>query len=659
MGERDSSGNDNKDFISNKVDKDYFNQDAALTSGASSAVPADYLANTQIHKFPTKGGTGFAAEDANHLFDKFAGRDAVLVGGNNAKNGADRIVEGLPVQTKYFDSAARSVGAGFDDVTGAYRYGDMPLEVPTDQYDDAVRIMSKRIEDGKVPGYTNPDEAEKLVKKGNVTYKQAYNIARAGNIDSLKYDAANGAVVGLHVLAIGFVVSFAKATWEGKTAEDALSSAVVTGLQGAGGTFVTSVVASQLMRTQSARVGTVVIREGVKQVAKTKAGKVTIQAIAEASAGKALHGAAAVNHVSKLLRNNAITGVVTTTVLTAPDVYRAVIEKNTSWAQVGKNLMVNGSGVAAGAAGWMGGAAAGAALGSAVPLLGTAIGGVVGGIAGAIVAGMGGSAASKYVLDQVIEDDATEMQAILRDVLIEISEDYLLSEEEAGKFTDDVLKEVNAELLREMYAKQSRRQFVTLKFEGYAEKIAKARAKVILPPEQQVRKFINDLVEQPSPIELESDEGGRVSSDETDSEIQARVERRLQAEKEFAAIEAQRKEAQLWISGNSDGIFDLHEIVGYSEQQSPAPEENKSSKHISAKELSSEGESSKVPFTLDSDFMAEVAKELPTEDTLAQLSAKIEDLKKKQAVARTAAALRAASEERRMRELMKKIENLR
>ena len=52
-------------------------------------------------KFHAHQGHGFAAERANNLFDKFTGHDAEIVGDNNAKNGADRLVDGIYIQSKY------------------------------------------------------------------------------------------------------------------------------------------------------------------------------------------------------------------------------------------------------------------------------------------------------------------------------------------------------------------------------------------------------------------------------------------------------------------------------------------------------------------------------------------------------------------------------
>lgn len=154
--------------------------------------------------FSSPSGHGFAAEQGNNLIDRLHGKNASVVGGDNAKNGADRKIinrDGsiIWIQDKYYSTATNTVSAAFDSETGNYRYIDaegkaMQLEVPADQYEKAVELMEKRIEKGKVPGVSDTSEAKNLVRKGNVTYEQAKNIAKAGTFDSLKYDATNGAI---------------------------------------------------------------------------------------------------------------------------------------------------------------------------------------------------------------------------------------------------------------------------------------------------------------------------------------------------------------------------------------------------------------------------------------------------------------------------------
>lgn len=58
-------------------------------------------------------GHGFAGEKANHLKDVLSGKDAQIVGGNNAKNGADRLVDGIYIQTKYCKTGSKCISECF------------------------------------------------------------------------------------------------------------------------------------------------------------------------------------------------------------------------------------------------------------------------------------------------------------------------------------------------------------------------------------------------------------------------------------------------------------------------------------------------------------------------------------------------------------------
>ena len=62
--------------------------------------------------FAAEHGHGFAAEKANHLADILSGKKAILVGGN-IRDGADRVVRGLEIQTKYHGTGAKCIAACF------------------------------------------------------------------------------------------------------------------------------------------------------------------------------------------------------------------------------------------------------------------------------------------------------------------------------------------------------------------------------------------------------------------------------------------------------------------------------------------------------------------------------------------------------------------
>jgi hypothetical protein len=81
----------------------------------------------------TERGFGILAEKANHYFDQLLLRNAQHVGGDNMKNGADRIVNGQYIQTKYCRGGAKSIDACFDKGRFRYRGPDgrpMQIEVP-------------------------------------------------------------------------------------------------------------------------------------------------------------------------------------------------------------------------------------------------------------------------------------------------------------------------------------------------------------------------------------------------------------------------------------------------------------------------------------------------------------------------------------------------
>ena len=50
--------------------------------------------------------------------------------------------------------------------------------VPKDQYKEALAHMRAKISEGKVPGVTDPDAANSIIRKGNLTYEQSQNLKK-------------------------------------------------------------------------------------------------------------------------------------------------------------------------------------------------------------------------------------------------------------------------------------------------------------------------------------------------------------------------------------------------------------------------------------------------------------------------------------------------
>lgn len=438
-------------------------------------------------------GHGFAAEHANHLADVFQGKNARIVGDDNAKNGADRLVDGLQIQSKYCGSGSKCVQECFDN--GKFRYWNadgspMQIEVPSDMYESAIQAMENRIQRGEVPGINNPAEAKNIIRKGHFTYAQAKNISKAGTIESICYDAASGAIIAKNAFGITAVLTFATTIWNGEEVDVALKAAAVQGLQVGGTCFITAVLAGQLSKAglNSALVST---SDAIVNIMGSKASAVLINAF---RSGSNIYGAAAMKSAAKLLRGNAITGTVTFAVLSIGDV-RNIFQGRISGGQLFKNLTNTASTVVGGYAGWAVGATAGATLGSIVPGVGTAIGATVGAIAGAFGGGTLASKVTGDFLDQFIEDDADNMIDIIQDVFTELAEEYLSTQREAEEIVDNLKSKLTGSHLKDMFACADREAFARELLEDYFKDALYNRRFIALPSEDQMRDGLKEVLE--------------------------------------------------------------------------------------------------------------------------------------------------------------------
>ena len=298
-------------------------------------------------KFATPQGHGFAAEKANHMWDKLRGLKAKILGDDNAPNGADRSVDGVLIQSKYCMSGQKCINECFTR-WGRFRYyapdgSPMQIEVPADMYDEAVAAMQDKIRHGKIKGVTDPAKAKDIVRQGHYTYQQAKNIACAGNIDSIKFDAQNGVVIGMYSGGISAAISFAVSVWNGEDFDDAVINAGMSFLKVGGTTAVTSLCASQLARTSlnSALVGTT---DAIVSAIGPKASAVLVNAF---RSGTNIYGAAAMKSASKLLRGNIITAAISTAILSSFDIANLFMGR-ISGKQLFKNFMTTAAGVGGG-----------------------------------------------------------------------------------------------------------------------------------------------------------------------------------------------------------------------------------------------------------------------------------------------------------------------
>ena len=311
------------------------------------------------------------------------------------------------------------------------------------------------------------------------------------------------AVTSSAAFGLSFAINFAWNLWNGGSAKEAIKESVESGLASGTNSFITGIVAAQLLRTRTAAIGVISIRNGVKVISHTTVGRGAIHRVAAGSLGKPIYGAAAVNHVSKLLRTNAITATVATAVTCTPDFYRAAFAGSISWRQFIKNTTVNAAGVASGVGGWMAGAGLGATLGTAIlPGVGTTLGGILGGIVGGLAGGTGGHFITKAVADRVVDDDSKRLITAIEEEVQALASEYLLTENEIELIALEIKNTVNQKWLRRMYKKTNKadnedvlNEFMRTEFEPQFDAIARNRHKVTLPAPEEIEQEVLKLTE--------------------------------------------------------------------------------------------------------------------------------------------------------------------
>lgn len=434
-------------------------------------------------QFSQPGGHGFAAEQGNNLIDKMKGTNSSVVGGDNVANGPDRKIINRDgsitwIQDKYYNSARASVDSAFDETTGLYRYIDgdgkpMQLEVPADQYEDAVNRFKNKIESGKVPGVSNPDEAESIIRKGNLTFEQAKNIAKAGTVDSLKYDAVNGVITASCAAGIGFVLDFTCCMLNGASAEDALKNASLNGLKTGGIVFATYVISSQLSRTGVANA----LVPTAEAIAKALGDDVCEAIVLKAGVQTA--GMSSTKAAAKIIAKELMVDGVMLVVLTGADVVE-LFRGRISEEELLKNLTVTIISIGVGTAGGYGGAALGTLI---APGLGTTIGTII----GATAAGGLSVWAAESLIAPYYESDAEEMFNIISDEFTLLCGNYLINENEGNKLVDELNSVLIGDVLKDMYASEDRNKFAKELIEPLFIEAVKNRDKIITPTEDELR----------------------------------------------------------------------------------------------------------------------------------------------------------------------------
>lgn len=483
------------------ADKNADKDEAAVASSEAAASAACYAAAASAKGDGAGAATGAGAAAGTASTAGTADQEASP--GNSRHAGSFDIVDLniTSVSSRYCDDSEATARSLFDD-DGTFLFDNSYVEVPPEQYDQIISSLKEKIKLGKVKtssGKTikNPQTILQKIKKGGLSYKQVRNIARAGNIDSLKFDIKTNAVSCSCSLGVSFAIGMALSIWGGQNIRQAFATNLRSSLNSSLSSMLISVATAQVLRTSVAAVGAGATTNVVGNLYGSSVGHRVIDSLASYSAGTALSSAGAVAQVSSLLRTNVISGAVTAAILTAPDFYRAIFAKSISWQQLTKNMAVNIASIAGGTGGWLVCAAIGASAGSVIPGPGTAVGGLVGGIAGAFAGSTVATRIARKGLDKIRPDDTQLMIDVCQKAAVKLCVDYMLSEDEAALLIEAMQKQINRKWLMSLYASGSnddeRLQWCYSDLEQHAFDIARKRQHLSTPDNDELAALTADL----------------------------------------------------------------------------------------------------------------------------------------------------------------------
>ena len=472
-------------------------------------------------------GHGQMAEEVLTIIDKIKGRTARVIGRTNAKNGADRLVNGVELQTKFYATGSGCVESCFDKQTGLFRYINnkgkpMVIEVPKDKYFDALISLKKKIADGKVPGITNPNRAKDIVKQGELTYNQALNFCKAGTIESLTYDMYTGAINCIFPLGISFLTTYYFALKETGNHHYSMQAALKSGLQVFGMAYISHILVSQVARTDITK-QLIPMSEYLVEKLGTKATKNIVNSIRSISRKVPISGAAASKQLAKILRSNLIASVLSFVVFSVPDTF-SVFKKYISKSQWVKNMLslvgsivAGGGGMVAGTIigtkigaliGAKAGGTAGAAVGTFVkPGSGTVAGVAVGSVAGTIGGAVGGAVAGtgtgiliKTIGNKLVEDDSLIMQRMYISIVINMVYDYMLDETEQKLLSsqlDTIDKNEFKKYSKQLFASNEQEKMIINFTKQYFDNVVSKREKIPEPSSDDIVELLAEM-QQPN-----------------------------------------------------------------------------------------------------------------------------------------------------------------
>lgn len=408
-----------REFDKKKEMLDIEDTNSHLGGLVSSVNAPNFIKEAQTNQMlQGKQGHGVAAEWGNTVVDRTLGkRVETQVGGTNLKHGADRSINGINVQTKYCQSAGESINSYINNIDGYFKNNTKQVEVPRDQYAEAIKKMERSIVEGKIPGESNPLNVKKYVRKGFWTYDQANQIAKAGTIPSLTVDLLGGVQCALPGASISAVITYWNARSNGVDVAEAKDLTLKV--------FSKSMIVGTMTYVGTWQLAKYITTQGGKQSTSSLVAKIAGENAAKTFT-RLNYGLAFVTQVGPSFAN--------------------LVSGKGSGADLGTTSTTFTFG--------LGGGKVGAAVGTCIlPGVGTVVGMAIGTIAGGTL----GSSVGKAVFG---ESSQSKMMKVLKQEFIDIVYTAPLTSEETKNMMSDIFSDKKLKKkLKEMYASSNCRTY--------------------------------------------------------------------------------------------------------------------------------------------------------------------------------------------------------
>lgn len=440
--------------------KRFVNYERAINSGITQHANSIVVNQTRyFSNFLQRQGHGSGLEYGAHVNDLLHFKNAKWVGGTNVIHGADRIVNGVHIQSKCYDNVGRFMKSVFPDGEIRYQHEGKPMiiEVNSDLYENIQKVKHRM----------TPEQVEfldKNLKNTGINSVQSNNITKFGNLESIKADAKLGVYTGLISMGLGMAASYGQAVLNGNSTEEARKQSLQVGINIFGKTFITTTITSQFMKTQFVQKSMPVPGVLTGEKAQGLLSHVTGDKMTQTTA-------------SNYMKATIVTSAVTVAVLSSADVVR-LIQGRISKEQLFKNVTITTAQVAGGAAGMIIGSAIGDML---IPNEG--FGKIIGGAIGAALVSGAAKNVTERTLNCFIENDGDKMLEIFNRQFAIVAEEYMLVEDEICYVSDTLMKGelLSDKVFRDIYASDDREEFCRELVTPFIEEVASLRNFIVLP----------------------------------------------------------------------------------------------------------------------------------------------------------------------------------